>query len=407
MHLLIHDYAGHPFQVQLSRQLAGRGHSVTHAFAGGLLTPRGSLKSKIDDPATLNLAELPIHANYRRDKYRFLRRRGMEVEYGRKLAAFITEQRPDVVISGNTPTEPQLTIANTCSRLGIRFIPWIQDFYSVAVAKLARKKLPIFGRLIGSWYRRLETATLQQSDAVVAITDDFVPMLRRLGVPLEKITVIPNWAPLEELPQHARCNEWSAANGLDDKFVFIYSGTLALKHNPDLLRQLAISFRSDPAVRIIVISEGPGASYLQERKAAENLHNLSVLLFQDFDQMPQILATGDVLVAVIEAEAGIFSVPSKVLTYHCAGRPILAAMPPENLAARIIISEGTGLCENPTNIAGFLLAAKQLREDADLRHRCGALARDYAERNFDIGKIADRFEECAFCRENEDLFHPC
>ena len=398
MHLLIHDYAGHPFQVQLSRQLAVRGHSVTHAFAGGLLTPRGSIKSKVDDPATLNLVELPIHANYRRDKYRFLRRRGMEVEYGRKLAAFIAEKRPDIVISGNTPTEPQLTTANTCSRLGIRFIPWIQDFYSMAVAKLAKKKLTILGHLIGSWYKRLEITTLQQAVRVVAITDDFVPMLRRLGVPQEKITVIPNWAPLDELSQRARRNEWSSANGLDDKFVFIYSGTLAMKHNPDLLRQLAITFRDDSAVRIVVISEGPGADYLQEHKASEKLNNLSILPFQDFEQMPQILATGDVLVAVIEAEAGIFSVPSKVLTYHCAGRPILAAVPSENLAARIIIDEGTGLCEKPTDLAGFLHAARQLREDATLRHACGELARAYAERNFDIEKIADRFEECAFNR---------
>jgi hypothetical protein len=43
MQLLIHDYAGHPFQVQLSRELAMRGYSVVHAFTGGLLTPRGSL----------------------------------------------------------------------------------------------------------------------------------------------------------------------------------------------------------------------------------------------------------------------------------------------------------------------------------------------------------------------------
>ena len=35
--------------------------------------------------------------------------------------------------------EPQLRIADTCSRLGISFVPWIQDFYSVAVAKLAKK----------------------------------------------------------------------------------------------------------------------------------------------------------------------------------------------------------------------------------------------------------------------------
>jgi hypothetical protein len=55
MRLLIHDYAGHPFQVQLSRELARRGHSVIHAFAGGLLTPRGSLQKQADErPALCN-----------------------------------------------------------------------------------------------------------------------------------------------------------------------------------------------------------------------------------------------------------------------------------------------------------------------------------------------------------------
>ena len=124
-------------------------------------------------------------------------------------------------------------------------------------------------------------------------------------------------------------------------------------------------------------------------------HVLRVLPFQPFLDMPEMLATADVLVAVLEADAGIFSVPSKVLTYHCAGKPILAAMPSGNLAARIIAKEGSGICVEPDNITGFLNAARQLRQDAALRQRCGEKARAYAERHFDIEKIADRFEEIA------------
>jgi len=41
MRLLIHGHAGHPFQMQLSREPARRGHTVLHAFAGELQTPRG------------------------------------------------------------------------------------------------------------------------------------------------------------------------------------------------------------------------------------------------------------------------------------------------------------------------------------------------------------------------------
>jgi colanic acid biosynthesis glycosyl transferase WcaI len=394
MRILIHDYAGHPFQVQLSRELARRGHSVVHSFAGGLLTPRGSLRRKADDPGTLELFEVPMDANYRRDKYRFLRRRRMEVDYGRKVAALIEGQEPEVVISANTPTETQLRIANTCSRLGISFVPWVQDFYSVAVAKLAKKKLPVIGEVVAWWYWHLERDTLAKAAAVIAITEDFVPLLRQFSVAPERIFVMPNWAPLEELPERPQRNAWSAAHGLDDKFVFLYTGTLAMKHNPDTLRQLAVSFRNDSKVQVVVMSEGPGADFLRERKAAENLDNLTLLPFQDFEQMPEILATADVLVAVLEADAGVFSVPSKVLTYHCAGRAILGAIPSTNLSARIIAEQQSGICVEPADIKGFLEAANELRVNAGRREQCGAAARAYAESKFDITTIADRFEEC-------------
>jgi glycosyltransferase involved in cell wall biosynthesis len=358
------------------------------------LTPRGSLEKKSDDPDTFEVIEVPMNVHYRRDKYHFLRRRRMEVEYGRKMAALIQEQRPEVLISANTPTEPQLTIAATCSRLGIHFVPWIQDFYSVAVAKLAKKKLPVIGNLIAWWYRYLERCTLRQASAVVAITDDFVPMLREFGVAQGKIAMIPNWAPLDELPQRPRRNAWSAMHGLDDKFVFLYSGTLAMKHNPDILWQLAMRFRDDPGMRVVVVSEGPGADWLARQNEKEPLSNLVLLPFQPFQAMSAVMASADVLIAILEMDAGVFSVPSKVLSYHCAGRCLLGAMPLQNLAARIILENRTGLCTAPDDFSGFIEAAERLYADRQLRSQCGERARLYAENSFDIKKIADRFEEC-------------
>jgi colanic acid biosynthesis glycosyl transferase WcaI len=393
MRLLIHDYAGHPFQVQLSRELARRGHITTHAFAGGLLTPRGNLQKSVHDPKLFDIVEIPMDRHYRRDKYRFLRRRRMEVEYGSQVASLISRLRPDVVLSANTPTEPQWRIAQACAKAAIAFVPWMQDFYSLAVAKLAAKKSPVIGNVVGSWYHLLEARALRQAAAVVAITDDFTPLLQRAGVPPEKIVVIPNWAPLNELPVKPRRNAWSAAHGLDEKFVFLYAGTLALKHDPRLLRALAVSFQHDPEARIVVVSEGPGADYLRERQAAEKLNNLELLAFQGFAQMPEMLATAEVLLAVLEAEAGVFSAPSKVLTYHCAGKPILAAIPSRNLSARIITEAQSGTSVDSSDLNGFLEAAHRYRLDPVLRGKHGVAARAYAESQFDINKIADRFEQ--------------
>ena len=222
----------------------------------------------------------------------------------------------------------------------------------------------------------------QASDHVVSITEDFKPiMVEQFGVPSERITTIPNWAPLENLPIEPKDNDWSREHGLSDKFVVLYTGTLGMKHNPNLLLGVAEKFQDRDDVRVVVISEGMGADWLKEQKKAKGLQNLLLLGYQPFEQLPQVLASGDVLTGVLEEDAGIFSVPSKVLTYLCAKKPILLAVPEVNLAARIIREEKAGLTVEPSDDAGFLQAAETLyngrAEAAAMGERARSLRRKY------------------------------
>jgi len=43
MRVLIHDFSGHPFQAQLSRNLASRGHDVLHQYSSQYVTGHGRL----------------------------------------------------------------------------------------------------------------------------------------------------------------------------------------------------------------------------------------------------------------------------------------------------------------------------------------------------------------------------
>jgi len=392
MRVLIHDYAGHPFPIQLSRELAKRGHVVIHAFAGGLQTPRGVLQPVADDPIGFEIVEVPMSPDYLKDKYRFLRRRRHELAYGVLLAGLVDSIRPDIVISGNTPTEPQWALIAEARRRGVPVVTWLQDFYGLAVDKLARKKMPWLGAVAGWWYRHLDGKCLLASAKTVAITEDFVPLITAYGVPRERIHVIPNWAPIDEIPMRPTGGGWAEEHGLSEKFVFLYSGTLAMKHNPELLRRIAVRYRDEPRVGVVVVSEGPGADFLRACIEADRLDNLKVLPFQPHENMQEVLATADVLMAVLESDAGVFSVPSKVLTYHCAGRAILGSMPGQNLAARIVSQQGSGICVAPDDTEGFIRAAERLYADSALRQEMGRRARQYAEREFDIVKIAEEFE---------------
>ena len=53
MRCVIHDYAGHPFQVHLSRHLAKRGHEVFHLYFADNPGPKGIMINQSSDPPCL------------------------------------------------------------------------------------------------------------------------------------------------------------------------------------------------------------------------------------------------------------------------------------------------------------------------------------------------------------------
>ena len=393
MRIVVHDYAGHSFPVSLSRALAARGHEVTHAFASALQTPRGDLTLRHNDPKSLVFRQIPMDPEYTRYKYSFVRRRNMETAYGRKAAEFISSWKPDVVLSGNTPTETQQHISQASLRSNSRFYYWLQDFYSLAVDKLLRRKIPVAGSWIGAWYRAMDRKQFHLSSRIITITEDFGPILaREFNVPSSKIEVVPNWALIEEIPVIPKDNPWARQHHLSDKFVFLYSGTIGMKHNPALLLELARQHAPNPNVRIVVVSEGIGSDWLKREAATAGLQNLILLPYQPFADLPSVLATGDVLVGILEPDAATFSVPSKTLTYLCAARPLLLAMPRENLAARITRQHHAGLIVEPSDMTGFLQAADSLLASPTLRAELSNNARAYAEDTFPIDKTAATFE---------------
>jgi colanic acid biosynthesis glycosyl transferase WcaI len=387
--ILLNDYCGHPFQAQLSRELARRGARVLHTYCDSYVTGRGDLHRRPEDPPELEFRPLGFGRTF--EKHSMVRRFRQERQYGRLLVDVATEFSPDVIVSANTPLFAQARIIEHARRNRRRFVFWLQDVISIAMSKELQRRLGLLGVPPARHVRSLEGRLLRSSDAVVAITDDFGGILSEWAVPKAKVTVIENWAPLDEIPVHPKRNAWAEQHGLADRFTFLYAGTLGLKHDPELLVALAKAIENRTDGIVVVVSEGPGADHCRQRALEEGLGNLVVLPFQPYEALPEMLASADVLTVILEAEAGSFSVPSKVLSYHCAGRPILAAVPPENLAARIIERSASGLVAAPRRYDEVTGAAIRLMEDTRLRATLGTNARQYAERRFAIGSIADRF----------------
>lgn len=404
MRLLIHDYSGHPFQVQLSRELADRGHSVLHLYNGSNpTTPKGPLGAQEGDTPNLLIDAIRLPRDI--VKTAFFERWRLERLYGRHLAASIRQFEPELVMAANTPLDALMALDRACATLGIPWIYWLQDLIGVATQRILRHRLLGLGSLVGDYYRAVESRLLQHSAAVIGITEDFREPVQQAGVPTDNYRTIPNWAPLADIEPVAKRNPWSLQQGLHDRFVFLYTGTLGFKHNPQLLLELARHFRSDRHVSVVVNSQGPAAEWLRTQGQSEGLTHLQVNPYQPYEHLSAVLGSADVLVCLLEPDAGLYSVPSKVLAYHCAGRSMLLAVPEDNLAAQIVLKEGTGRVVPPDDAASFVAAAQALHADGPSRQAMGQRARAYAEQHFDAVRITDRFER-VFERVREEIGRP-
>src|SRR5215471_9491707 len=125
MRVAVHDYAGHPFQVELSRELAYRGHDVLHLYSASITTPRGRLTKLPDDPRGFAIDAITVEERIPRE--RLVARRRLEARHGTVVVERLARFAPDVVLSANAPLEAQRRIYDYCRRERIRFVYWLQD----------------------------------------------------------------------------------------------------------------------------------------------------------------------------------------------------------------------------------------------------------------------------------------
>lgn len=388
MRILLHDYSGHPFQVELSRELSRRGHEVTHSYCDAYTSGKGHLSAEPGETIRFD----PIGVGVVIAKMSFGKRLLQELRFGVELVRQVRRTRPDVVMASNVPIPTLVILALVLRLRGIPWVLWHQDVQAVAIRSFAGTKLSRAFTVVAALIGAGEKWCARRAAAVVVIADSFVDVHRRWGT-AAKTTVIPNWAPLEEIRPVTRLNDWSHEHGLDEVRTLLYSGTLGLKHNPALLVALARQvIDNGQPVRLVVVNQGPAEQVLRDEAARLDVP-LLLLPFQPYERLSEVLGSGDVLVVLLEQDAGAFSVPSKTLSYLCAGRPILGLMPAENLASTLVARvEG---CVLPPRADSLPAAAEWIGSvlaDDELSGNLGKAARALAEKEFALATCADSFE---------------
>lgn len=388
--LCIIDFANYPFIRRFASHL-NETQGCAYLYHPGFQSPNQSQRGQ-------HSWEYPVKSGADFAKNNLVKRWFQERAWARSAASLLTSLRPAAVIVTNAPLEVVRIIQSWCHEHRVPFVFWLQDVHSYAIAEALRGKVPVLGGAVASYYRTLERRLLRESQRVLLIADDHRQVLDDFGVPQEMARIFPNWSTIEDFPcvrSSAEGGEaeleWRAQHGLIGKRLVMYSGTLGLKHDPGLLADLAEAFSGDPSIEIVVISSGPGADWLRAHASDRKVENLRVVPFVDYSMISVTLQSAEVLIAILEPAAARFSVPSKILTYACAGRPVVVAMPLDNAAARLIQQVGFGLATRPGDNTAFIDAVRSLLDNPSGAEILGQRGREYAEQSFPMVVIEGRF----------------
>lgn len=273
-------------------------------------------------------------------------------------------------------------LAGTLRRVPVGLL--VQDLMSAAAAQGG---VPGAGRRIVQAVAATERRIVRGAH-VAAVAHGFEVPLTEMGA--RSTTYVPNFSVLPA-GRGRSATEVREALGIPcDAFVVGYSGNLGFKQDITTLLTAAARFRTDPNVYFVLIGDGA------QRDLVEETVNLGTvrgrfLPLRPAEEVPDTLASFDVLLATQRATEVDMSIPSKLTAYFSAGRPVVAAASRQSETAAQILASGGGVVVPPGDPVALAAAIEDLRADRGSCEQMGCAGALYARDAFDRPRAIQRF----------------
>jgi colanic acid biosynthesis glycosyl transferase WcaI len=251
----------------------------------------------------------------------------------------------------------------------------VQDLHPDALVALGLIRQPWLVAIL----RRLERLAYRRSDAIAVISEGFRLHCVARGANPDRVRVIPNWIDLDEVRPRALPSRLRAQLGLQPgDFVALYAGTIGLVSGADVVLEAAVLLR-DSDVNVVFVGDGQLVPRLQSEARSRSLENVRFLPFQPRELLSEVQSLGDVSLVTMLPGHGTTSVPSKILGYLAAARPIVAAVDDGCETARFLRTAAAGVIVPPNDPRALANAILSLRDDPERARRMGAAGRRYLE----------------------------
>jgi glycosyltransferase involved in cell wall biosynthesis len=141
---------------------------------------------------------------------------------------------------------------------------------------------------------------------------------------------------------------------LENKFVVLYSGNMARFHEFDTILNAALKLKDHPDIRFVFVGDGYHKKTILSFIERYLLLNCQMHDYVARDDLPDLLALGDVgLVSLLDGFEGL-SVPSKTFGLMAAGVPVLGVLPRDSEIAHLVSEYHAGYVVSSGDVDGFV-----------------------------------------------------
>jgi colanic acid biosynthesis glycosyl transferase WcaI len=269
-----------------------------------------------------------------------------------------------------------------------RVILNVQDLHPDALVEVGL----IRNRLLIALLRNMEGCSYKAADAVTVISDGFRDHCIERGAKPNRVAVVPNWIDDNVvMPLYGESRLRREAGLPEGSFVALYAGTVGHVSGAEVVIRAAARLRAHPHIRFLFIGEGPALPRLQSEVAKLGLSNVAFLPFQPRSRLAEVQSAGDVSLVTLLPGKGRTSVPSKVLGYMAAARPVLASVDASCETARLISVAGCGVVVAPDDEVALCNALEDFFARREALGQLGARGREYLVRTFNRDTVLMRY----------------
>jgi colanic acid biosynthesis glycosyl transferase WcaI len=300
--------------------------------------------------------------------------------------------RSDVVLAMTDPPIAGIAGAFVARLSGRPFVYNLRDMYP---------DMAVGGDIVrnGKWVERWEAlhrSALRRAARVIVLGEDMRERIISKGVDPARISIVRDAVPFPETPPTRDHPVVREIRG-EFRFVLVHAGNLGFYGAWETLLQTARMLEPD-GVGLVFIGEGAMKGKIEAM--ARDCRNVRFLPFRPADEVPCVMAAGDLHVVTVKRGLEGVVVPSKVYTILAAGRPLLAVATNKTEVARFAERDGSGIAVDPDDPAAAAAAVRSVLGDSKRLANMGRRARELAQ-TYDKVKQLEAFVEATeeACRE--------